>query len=329
MVSPVKADPNWDNLQYTLFRDMQAVLADGSNAWSVPTIPPDDEQAYKLRGVVLNNPEDLLDGTPNYIPCGPGTEWQLGAMWQVFIQYVDNPNISYDDDDFGGAALWMGQNYGNHAWHHPDSSYSYSDAEWTAEIDRLSLGGTLQAGDLIEVHARGGLFHAGKFNVNEQHDNDPAFDFDIIRLDVDQMPAARTISLSDVKNPDDGFRFVQDRLSGAEHYQATWVRLENVRLVDPAGWGPDAELAITDGTYTLPLKLGRTGFDAMQPPAGPFDVLGIFDQEGWNLQGDYRLWVPNADRITIIPEPGGIVLAIGAAMMLFLLRFRRRWLRRA
>ena len=99
-----------------------------------------------------------------------------------------------------------------------------------------------------------------------------------------QMPAARTISLADVKNPNDSFNFVQDRLSGAEHYQATWVRLENVRLVDPAGWGADAELTITDGTYTLPLKLGLTGFDAMPAPSGPFDVMGIFDQEGWNLR---------------------------------------------
>src|SRR4030042_1273352 len=160
-------EPDWDALEYTLMREMQAVDANGDGTWSVPTLgPPDYQQAYTLRGVVLNDPADMLDSTPDYIPCGEGTLWQLGGLWQVFIQYLDNPDVAYDDEDCGGAALWMGQNYGNHALRYDDSSFSYSDAEWTSEVEGVGLAGTLQAGGLIEVHARGGVFHKGQVKVN-------------------------------------------------------------------------------------------------------------------------------------------------------------------
>jgi hypothetical protein len=303
-------------MPYTLFRDMQAVNADGSAAWTIPTYGPGAEQGYKLRGVVLNNPADLLDSTPNYIPCGPGTLWQMGGQWQVFMQTIDAA-------DFGGAALWMGQDYGNHIWHWPDSSYSYNNTEWAAEIARLSINNTLQAGDVVEVHARGGLFYKGKFNVNEQHDKDPSFNFDVQILQHGSTPAPTLISLLDVKNPDDSFKFVHDRESGAEHYQSTLVRLEHVSLVNNGGWGPDAELTITDGTLHLPMKLGRLGFASVPPPVEPFNVVGIFDQEGADYRAGYRLWVVDASQFAA-PEPSTFALFVcGASVLLFVLRGRK------
>jgi hypothetical protein len=265
---------------------------------------------------VLNNPVDLLDSTPNYIPCAPGTQWQLGGQWQIFVQAVDG-------SDFGGAALWMGQNYGNHIWHWPDSSYSYTNAEWQAELARLTASNTLKAGDLVEIHARGGLFYQGKFNVNEQHEKDPSFDFDIQILDHGQTPAPTLISLGDLKNPNDSFKFVQDRESGAEHFQSALVRLENVNLASSAGWGADATLTITDGILHLPMKLGRVGFDSVPPPSGPFDVVGIFDQENPDYRGGYRLWVVDASQFAV-PEPSTVMLVVTGALGLLALGMRRR-----
>ena len=314
--SPSWAEPSWNTMPFTLFREMQAVTAAGSAAWTIPTYGPGEEQGYKLRGVVLNNPVDLLDSTPNYIPCAPGTQWQLGGQWQIFVQAVDG-------SDFGGAALWMGQNYGNHIWHWPDSSYSYTNAEWQAELARLTTNNTLKVGDLVEVHARGGLFYQGKFNVNEQHEKDPSFDFDIEILQAGQMSPPSLISLLDVKNLDDSFKFVQDRQSGAEHYQSTLVKLKNVSLVSSAGWGPDATLTITDGAVHLPMKLGRVGFNSLPPPSGPFDVVGIFDQESPDYRGGYRLWVVDASQFAV-PEPSSIVLIVAGVLSLLMLATRRR-----
>ncbi|MGW8257577.1 MAG: hypothetical protein ACWGMZ_08840, partial [Thermoguttaceae bacterium] len=171
------ADPDWATMLPTKYSDMQAVDSTGASTW---TIPLDDEPpydpGYKLIGIVLNNPDDMLDSTANYIPCDDGTLWQLGGQWQVCIQTTaTDPQI-----DFGGATLFMAQNYGNVITHWPDSDYSYNNDEWNAEIARVSLSGTLQAGDLVEIHARGGLFYKGKFNVNEQHDKDTSLDFEVI-----------------------------------------------------------------------------------------------------------------------------------------------------
>ena len=322
------ADPaDWSTVDYTLFSAMQAVDSSGAGTWTVPLVGSD--QAYRLRGVVLNNPEDMLDGTPNYLE---GPMWAMGGQWQVYIQWIDNPAITYDDDDFGGAALWLGQNYGNHYWHYPDWSYNYSDAEWLTEVERVDPGGALQAGDLIEVHARGGLFHAGKFNVNEQHDNE-VNDFDIIVLDYVGLPTVAEISLEGIKNPDNTFKFSDDRtlLDNPEHYQATLVELLGVELVDATGWGNDAELLLRDADspdLTIALKLGLNGFDGVTAPTGVFDVVGIFDQEGSSDSG-YRLWVMDAGQFSGsaqgVPEPAGFVLAAMGLGLLAAFGRRRRW----
>jgi hypothetical protein len=266
----------------------------------------------------------MLDSTPNFIPSNfPSTIFQLGGQWQVFIQTDGQGAYS---GDYGGSALWMGQNYGNvpsPPGHGPNDSYSYSNSAWQAEIGRIGLNGTLQAGDLVEIDARGGMFHSGKFNVNEQHNNDAAYNFDVIRLGHPGLPDPTPITLSQIKNADNTFKFSADRtlLTNPEHYQATLVELDGVRLISSAGWGNNASLMLTDGTLTLPLVLGLNGF-TMPAPAGTFNVVGIFDQEGSNT-GDYRLWVVDASQFAqTVPEPAACVLAAlgGAALLAFRLR---------
>lgn len=276
-------DPDWPTMPFTPHSDFQAV--DGDGAGTFPLTNP-----VKLRGVIVNHPRDMVDPTP-------GSDPFMGGQWQIFIQATD-PN------DFGGTACWMGQNLGNMSG---DPNDSYSDEEWLAELDRLShdpnSGHAFQRGDLVEVRARApGLFFRGKTNINEQHTSNPQANFDVCLLEADYgLPTPELIGLSDVKDPNDAFIFDQQRLEGAEHYQGTLVRVNDVGFVDPNDWGPDGELVVQDGTgRTLPVKLGRGGgFSVYDPPPPPFDVIAIFDQEdtngedGW--KDGYRLWVMDYD----------------------------------
>ncbi len=216
----------------------------------------------------------------------PGSQAFMGGQWQIFIQTTDG-------GDFGGTGGWMGQNLGNISG---DPNDKYSDEEWLAELDRLNhdpnSGHAFQRGDLVELRARApGLFFRGKTNVNEQHTSNPEANFDVGLLEADYgLPTPELISLSDVKGPNDVFIFGQQRLAGAEHYQGTRVRVNDVGFVDPNGWGPEGELVIPDGSgRTLPVKLGRGGgFSVYDPPPAPFDLITIFDQEDTNGEDGWR-----------------------------------------
>lgn len=337
------AEPDWGSLDYTAISDMQATNADGTPAWSVPTVQPDDQQAYKLRGVVLNVPSEMLNADPNY---QEGPAWYMGGQWQIFVQAVacsgdvtNNPELV---GDFGGVALWLGQNYGNHAWHYPDWDYNYSDSEWTDELDRLNLPidvstglpitAPLRPGDLIEIHARGGLHYSGKFNVNEQHDNDPALDFDIIVLERNvELPVVEVI-LEDIKNADDTFIADATRATGGEFYQGQNMVLQGVRITNPEQWGQiDSEtgqlhiINVTDGVRNLDIKLGENSlFDGTTAPAGLLDISGIGDQDSWDLLGGYRMWAlaPEAFAASV-PEPSVIFLMILGTLTLIVMRKRK------
>ena len=71
--------------------------------------------------------------------------------------------------------------------------------------------------------------------------------------------------------------------------------------MDANSWGPDAEMEITNGTKTFPVKLGLgTGIYAgSNNLTEPFDIIGIFDQEaqGWppDCTRGYRIWVMDYD----------------------------------
>jgi hypothetical protein len=278
------ADIDWESVPLTKHATLQGVNTAGNSTFSSAAFP------IRLQGIVLNDPEDMLDSTANYIPfSGPQDFFNFGGQWQVFIQSVD-PN------DIGGTALWMAQNVGNVPWHQ-DSDYSYSNDDWNAEISRLSLNGTLQAGDLIEVRARTGLPFGGKFNVNENHSNEPEFDFEIVLLQKDYgLPTPQEISISDVRNEFDQDLFDFTRQTGGERYQSQLVQLDHLQLVS-GSWAPDELVTVTDESgRTLSLKLGLdSAFGSMSTPTGVFSATGIFNQESTG----YQLWVTEANDILL------------------------------
>lgn len=287
------AAQDWESVPLVRHSTLQAVNPDGSSAYT-------GGFPLRLRGVLLNNPEEWLDPTPAYDP--EVHLWELGGEWEIFVQAHDDPGESYDDGDFGGTACWMGQNYGNHIMHQ-DPAFNYPDAAWLAELDRLNCpdgpgSPPIRAGDLLEVRARAGLHYQGKLNVNEMHSIDPACDFEIVVLQRGLgLPAPALLMLADLKDAADGPLFDWTRQTGGERYQATWVTVQGVTLVDPAGWRTNAELLVADPTgRTLPLRLGRhPSLDRTFAPAGAFAVTGVLNQASWPGTGGYYLIALRAD----------------------------------
>ena len=304
--STALAEIDWSTVPYTTFAEMQAVDGNGTSTWTIPTVGPDDQQAYRVVGVVVNDPSTMLDASPAY---ADGPMWNMGGQWQIGIQAVDTAETPSELlGDHGGALVWMGQNYGNHIWHYPDTTYSYTDAEWLEEMARLNypidastgeaITEPLRKGDLVEIRARGGLAYKGKFNINEQHDNDPLFDFEIVVLarDVSIEPVA--ISLSDVeKTP-------RMRTSSNATRQKR-RRIISGRLCSLAGRSKSpmraagesyGQITVTDGDgRTFPVRLGVDScWNTASPPSGTFDLIGLFDQESSSGRGripDVDLWV--------------------------------------
>ncbi len=293
LFTAVHADePDWDVLPLTTHAALQAVDADGFGTFPLST-------PIKLRGVILNHADNMLDTAP-FAPAF------LGGQWQVYVQATS-------PDDFGGTAVWMGQLYGNLPFTPPNDSYD--EAQWLAEVDRVGhdpfSGAVLLPGDLVEIRARApGLHFHGKSNVNEQHTTDPANDFDVVLVEAGHgLPQPEVLSLSAVKDGNDAFLFDPTRATGCERYQGTLVRFNDVWLADPENWGSEGSLTITDGERTFPLRLGRDdGFTDFPAPTGTFDVVGILDQEDVTdtdgYRGGYRLWVTWYDgNGVILPTP--------------------------
>ena len=80
-------------------------------------------------GVVLNNPADMLSTAADYNT----TPFDLGGQWQTFVQTVNVNN----DGDYGGVAVYAGQNYGNIPDTGLDPTRSYANADWNANVQRL------------------------------------------------------------------------------------------------------------------------------------------------------------------------------------------------
>lgn len=277
-----QVDPvDWSAVPIIKHSTYQAVNDIGQSTY------PSDGFPLRLRGVVLNNTEDWLDPTPAYDP--EVHLWQMGGQAELYVQAVDA-------NDFGGTAAWMGQNYGNHIAKQ-DPSFSYTDAQWTAELGRLNLYGgdgmsdPIRAGDLVEIRARIGLNYGGKMNVNEAHSNDPANDFEIVVLQKNYgLPTPAALPLNLIKDNSDVAIFDPARTDGGEHYQATLVDLKNVKVVSGT-WGSNQTVTVQDASgRTLGMYLGlNPGFDSTQVPPSYFNVEGIVQQSSSTGQDGYSL----------------------------------------
>jgi hypothetical protein len=107
------------------FSDLEAVDANGVGAWN-------GNFPITLVGVLLTDPNEMLDSTPDFIPWDDGASaYELGGQWQVFVQAVGG-------SDRGGVECWMAQNYGNLPWEPHDGSDSYDNGAWTSAVNRAS-----------------------------------------------------------------------------------------------------------------------------------------------------------------------------------------------
>ncbi len=292
--------------------NLQAVTSTGTSAWT-GTFP------FTLRGVLLCNPDEMLDSTPNFLPWdGGANQSRMGGEWQVTFQAVD-------PDDRGGTTCWMGQNYGNQPWIH-NSDLSYTNEAWVAEILRLNFDPSnlhqFRAGDLIEVTVRQSLFYGGKRNINEGHDIDPAYNFDIRLVTANYgLPAPEVITLADVMQPggtaSDGTTwlssFDQTRATGGEHWQGMRVRINDLTLLSTNGWNPtntwgNRLCTVTDDAGRF-FSLRHPRYSLGAAPTNQFDAIGIFTQEsGSGTQGTngYELFIQQVLPHNLTPD-----LAIG------------------
>lgn len=291
-------------------QNLEAVDANGISTWN-GSFP------FTITGVILNDPNEMLDSTPNFIPwnSGAGT-LQFGGQWQIFVQSVG-------PGDRGGVECWMGQNYGNLPWEPHDGSDSYLNPDWSAEVARLShdpaTGHAFRKGDLVTVTANASLFYGGMQNINEQHSTDPAYNFTISLLSSSYgLPTPEVISLSSVIGTNlsaSGHYDIFDpsRATGGEHWQGMRVRINGLTLVDTNGWNTNSDWAsrfctATDGEGRQ-FPLVHPLYDLGPAPTNRFDATGVFLQEsGSGTDGTYgyELFVQE-----IVPaEPAALTIAM-------------------
>ena len=256
--------------------DLQAVNENGVGTYSATN-------KVIITGIILNNSEEMLDPTPSSV--------EMGGEWQIYIQG--------EGQDHAGTAVFMGQNYLT-----AGGSGNYTDSELLSELCRINhdpnTGYIFTAGDRIKVTGWY-KFYKGKLNVNEKHQVETEFDFDIeLVKPAVGLPQPEIITLDIVKDGSDQYIFDQTRLTGCEYYQARLVRVDDVNIINPENWAPDGTVTIKDKTgRTFPVKLGiGDGITRYPCPTGQIDVIAIFDQEASSYticKDGYRLWVPNYD----------------------------------
>ncbi len=268
-----KAAPSVAEVTHSEF---QAVDAGGEHTYNAT-------DKVTLEGILLHNPADMLDPTPDDTIT---QMFNLGGAWQIFFQG--------EGPDHAGTAVWLGQLYNNLPWVAADGGYT--NEEFVAELARLNSA-RFGPGDRIRVTGYF-LSYKGKLNINEQHNKNSDRDFTVELVERGAgLPRPEVITLDDLKDSNDDFIFDPTRRSGCEHYQARLTKIKDVHFVDATAWSPNAELTITDGIRTFPVKLGRGNgiYAGSNNLTEPFDIIGIVDQEGTDLTRGYRLYVMNYD----------------------------------
>ena len=272
-VGVAKAEPTVAEVTHSVF---QAVNATGEHTYNAT-------DKVILEGILLHNPADMLDPTPDDTII---ETFNLGGAWQIFFQG--------EGDDHAGTSVFLGQLYNNLPWIATDGGYS--NEEFIAELNRLNAA-QFSPGDRIRVTGYF-LSYKGKLNLNEQHNKNPEHNFTIELIERGVgLPHPEVVTLDELKDSDDSFIFDSSRQRGCEYYQARLIKVEDVYFVDANNWSPDAELVITEGMKTFPVKLGRGNgiYAGSNNLAEPFDVIGIMDQESTDLRSGYRLYVMNYD----------------------------------
>jgi hypothetical protein len=254
--------------------ELQSVTTNGMSAWT-ETFP------FAIQGVILNDPEEMLD--PAYNPDAVAVP--EGGQFQAFIQAVAA-------GDRGGTALFMSQVSflpGN----------NYDEAAWSNEMRRVGYdanGRKFRKGDLVEVTARKALFYNGKRNVNEAHRTLEENNFDVALVRPNTvLPQAEAIVLADLKDADDNAIFDPTRATGGEHWQGMRVRIDGIRLATTNGWGQRAWAdrictAADDTGRTLPLRMPLTDLGPVPETSTWFSAVGILNQENSPTNG-YELFV--------------------------------------
>jgi hypothetical protein len=262
------------------FSNLETVEANGVSTWTTnfPMV---------LVGVLLTDPSEMLDSTPDYLPWDSGANaFNLGGEWQVFVQALGG-------SDRGGVECWMAQNYGNLPWEPHDGSDSYSNIAWSNEVYRVShdtaTGCALHKGDLVMITANGSLFYGGMQNINEEHSTSTNYDFTISLVSSNfGLPAPQVISLSSVISTNlsaTGHYDIFDptRATGGEHFQGMRVRINGLMLVSSSGWDTNSDWSsryctATDGEGRQ-FPLIHPLYDLGPAPTNQFDATGVFLQE--------------------------------------------------
>ena len=262
------------------FSNLEAVDANGVSTWN-------GNFPIMLVGVLLTDPNEMLDSTPNFLPWNSGANaFNLGGQWQVFVQALGG-------SDRGGVECWMAQDYGNLPWEPHDGSDSYDNADWAANVNRVShdpaTGYVFHKGDLVLITANGSLFYGGMQNVNEEHTTGTNYQFTISLVSSNfGLPAPQVISLSSVISTNlsaTGHYDIFDptRATGGEHYQGMRARINGLTLVSSSGWNTNSDWSsryspATDGEGRQ-LPLIHPLYDLGAAPTGQFDATGVFIQE--------------------------------------------------
>jgi hypothetical protein len=260
--------------------NLEAVDINGVSTWTGP-------YPIVLTGVILCDPGEMLDSTPDFLPWDDGANaYDLGGEWQIFVQTVT-------PGDRGGVELWIAQDYGNLPWEPHDGSDSYTDDQWTNQVALVSHDPstvyTFQKGDLVTVTANGSLFYGGMQNINQEHSTDPTYDFSISLVTSNYgVPPPQVISLFSVISTNlsaTGHYDIFDptRQSGGEYYQGMHVRINALTLVTTDGWTTVSDwdsrfCTATDGTGRQ-FPLIHPLYDIGPPPTNVFDATGVFLQE--------------------------------------------------
>ncbi len=224
--------------------------------WDLQAVNENGLGSHSLVGADWQNPENRV-AVEGIALNTTGEMLDLSEMYTIFLQ-----------DETGGLQVWAGRWWYGDLWVPPE----YIPVE---------------AGDRVRVE--GFLAnHNGKVFINDRHSSAPELRFKVTIVEKSAgVPEPKLIASISACN-----YFDQTRAGGGERYQTQWCRLNNVEIVSGT-WGNGEELIISDGTGELTMLLSSQGDFAYPPPAGRFDVTGIFDQEDTEepYQDNYRIWV--------------------------------------